>query len=336
MSKTFGYLIRDKVEVYVDDIVVKTKRRSNLVEDLTLVFDKPRATRTKLNPDKCVFGISAWKLLGFLVSYRGIEANPEKIRAIEGMRPPAGVKDVQKLTGSLAALSRFISRLAERALPFFKLLRKSGPFSWTKEAEQAFQELKQHLVSLPILVAPKPEEPLYLYIVAAAEAVSIVLAVEGPAPESQEPEDSGPAAGVRTIQRPVYYVSEVLHEAKTRYLVTHKLLYVVLVAFRKLRHYFQAHKIVVVTSFPLRAILHNSNATGNITKWAAELAEFQLDFRPCHAIKSQVLADFIVEWTPPSSAPRGSGPDSDPTPTEPRCPVFTEPHWTLYFDGSAR
>jgi hypothetical protein len=326
MSKTFGDLIRDKVEVYVDDIVVKTKRRSTLVEDLTLVFDKLLATRTKLNPDKCVFGISAGKLLGFLFSYRGIEANPEKIRAIQAMRPPARVKDIQKLMGSLAALSRFISRLAERALPFFKLLRKSGPFSWTEEAKQAFQELKQHLVSLPILVAPEPEEQLYLYIAVAAEAVTTVLVVERPTPESQELEDSRPAAGVRTIQRPVYYVSEVLHEAKTRYLETHKLLYDVLVASRKLHHYFQAHKIVVVTSFPLRAILHNSNATGNIAKWAAELAEFQLDFRPRHAIKSQVLADFIIEWTPPSSVPRGPGPDSDPTSAEPRGPVFTEPH----------
>jgi hypothetical protein len=132
MSETFGDLIRDRVEVYVDDIVVKTKRGSTLVEDLTLVFDKLRATRTKLNPDKCVFDVSAGKLLGFLVSHRDIEANPEKIKAIEAMRPSARIKDVQKLTGSLAALSRFISRLAERALPFFRLLRKSGPFSWTE------------------------------------------------------------------------------------------------------------------------------------------------------------------------------------------------------------
>jgi hypothetical protein len=94
MSKTFGDLIRDKVEVYVDDIVVKTKRGSTLVEDLALVFDRLRATRTKLNPDKCVFGVSAGKLLGFLVLYRGIEANPEKIKAIEGMRPPTRIKDV--------------------------------------------------------------------------------------------------------------------------------------------------------------------------------------------------------------------------------------------------
>jgi hypothetical protein len=158
--------------------VVKTKRGSTLVEDLTLVFDKLRATRTKLNPDKCVFGVSAGKLLGFLVSHRGIEANPEKIKANETMRPPARIMDVQKLTGSLAALSRFISRLDERVLPFFRLLRKSGPFSWTEEAERAFQELKQHLVSLPILVAPEPGEPLYLYIAAALEAVSMVWVAE--------------------------------------------------------------------------------------------------------------------------------------------------------------
>jgi ribonuclease HI len=228
--------------------------------------------------------------------------------------------------------------MAERALPFFKLLRKSGPFSWTEEAEQAFQELKQHLMSLPILVAPEPGESLYLYIAAAAEAVSMVLVVERMtqedqvALEGQEPEDS---AGVWTIQRPVYYVSEVLHEAKAKYLEMHKLLYAVLVASRKLRHYFQAHRVVVVTSFPLSAILHNSNSTGNIAKWATELAESQLDFQPRHAVKSQVLADFIVEWTPPPSAPGGPDPDSDPTPTEHRGPVFTEPHWTLFFNGSA-
>jgi hypothetical protein len=335
MSKTFGDLIWDNVEVYVDDIVVKTRRGSTVVEDLTSVFDKLRATRTKLNPEKCIFGVSAGKLLGFLVSYWGIEANLEKIKAIEIMRPPARVKDIQKLMGSLAALSRFISRLAERALPFFKLLRKSGPFAWTTEAEQAFRELKQHLTSLPILVAPEPGETLYLYIAAAAEAVSMVLVAERATSEGQGPENSEPALGARTVQKPVYYVSEVLHEVKARYLETHKLLYAVLVASRKLCHYFQAHRVVVVTSFPLRAILHNSNATVNIVKWAAELAKFQLEFQPRHAIKSQVLADFIMEWTPPLCAPGGLNPKPGPTPAGRGGPVFTEPHWTLFFDGSA-
>jgi hypothetical protein len=202
MSKTFGDLIRDKVEIYVDDIMVKTMKGSTLVEDLTLVFDRLRATRTKLNPDKCVFGVSAEKLLGFLVLHRGIEANPEKIRAIKAMRPPTRIKDVQKLTGSLAALSRFISRLAERVLPFFKLLRKTGLFSWTEEAKQAFQELKRHLVSLPVLVALDPWEPLYLYIAATIEVVSMVLVVERAMQEGQEPEGPGPATGVQPCRGP--------------------------------------------------------------------------------------------------------------------------------------
>ena len=117
-----------------------------------------------------------------------------------------------------------------------------------------------------------------------------------------------PVARVRTIQKPVYYVSKVLHEAKARYLETHKLIYAILIVSRKLRHYFQAHRVVVVTSYQLRAILHNSNATGNIAKWAAELTEFQLDFQPRHAVKSQILADFIAEWTPSPSNSGGSGP----------------------------
>jgi hypothetical protein len=138
MNITLGDLVRDIVELYVDDIVVKTRESNSLLENLAQVFDKLRAISTKLNPEKCVFGVSAGKLLGFLVSHRGIEANPDKVRAIEAMRPPARLKDVQRLTGSVAALSHFISRLAERALPFFKLMRGSGPFTWTEEAERAF------------------------------------------------------------------------------------------------------------------------------------------------------------------------------------------------------
>jgi hypothetical protein len=120
-----------------------------------------------------------------------------------------------------------------------------------------------------------------------------------------EVDEPDPPGRVRTIQCPVYYISEVIHDAKARYLKVHKLLYVVLIAFRKLRHYFQAHKISVVTSYPLRAVLHNPNVTGNIGKWVAELAAFELDFVAYHAIKSKVLADFVADWTPPPSYPGG-------------------------------
>jgi hypothetical protein len=128
MHRRFVDLIRDIKEVYLDDIVVKIKSHISLLHNLPLVFDRMRSTHTKLNPDKYVLGVSVGKLLGFLVLHHGIEVNREKIKAIEAMRPPTRIKDVQKFMGCLATLNRFISRLAEHALPFFKLLRKSKPF----------------------------------------------------------------------------------------------------------------------------------------------------------------------------------------------------------------
>jgi hypothetical protein len=130
---------------------------------------------------------------------------------------------------------------------------------------------------------------------------------ELPGPAPMEMDALNLSGRARTIQRMVYFISEVLHEAKARYLEVHKLLYAVLIASRKLRHYFQAHRISVVTSYLLSAILRNPNTTGNIAKWAAELAEFELDFILRYAVKSQVLADFIVDWTPSAKPPRGGG-----------------------------
>jgi hypothetical protein len=150
-------------------------------------------------------------------------------------------------------------------------------------------------------------------------------------PEAMEVDGLDPLESVRTIQRPMYYICEVFHDAKTRYLEVHKLLYAVLIAPRKLRHYFHPHKISVVSSCPLRVVLYNSNVTGNIAKWVVELVEFELDFILRHAIKSQVLADFVVDYTPPPCRPEGL----DNGELEPRAPVFFGPHWTLFFDDSS-
>ena len=112
------------MEAYVDDIVVKSRVKEDLISDLSETFDSLRRFRWKLNLEKCVFGVSLGKLLGFIVSQRGIEANPEKLRDILKMKTPTALKDVQRLTGCLAAHSRFVSRLGERALPLYKLLKK--------------------------------------------------------------------------------------------------------------------------------------------------------------------------------------------------------------------
>jgi hypothetical protein len=129
--------LNKNVKAYVDDVVVKTRNSDTLIADLEETFASLREYRWKLNPNKCVFGVPSGKLLGFIISHCGIEANPEKISAITNIRAPTCIKDVQKLTGFMAALNRFISMLGEWGLPFFKLLKHQEKFVWTTEEDQA-------------------------------------------------------------------------------------------------------------------------------------------------------------------------------------------------------
>jgi len=164
-------------------------------------------------------------LLGYIVSQRGIEANPEKVSAITRMGPIRDIKGVQRVTGCLAALSRFISRLGEKALPLYRLLKRVEHFSWTPEAEEALENLKKTLTSAPVLVPPQPAEPLLLYVASTTQVVSATVVVE-----RQEEGHALP------VQRPVYFVSEVLSETKAHYPQIQKLIYAVILARRKLQH----------------------------------------------------------------------------------------------------
>lgn len=137
------------IETYMDDIVVKTKDRSTLMQDLEETFANLCKISLKLNPKKCVFGVPSGKLLGFFVSHRGIEANADKIRVIEQIQAPKTAKDVRRSNGCVAALSRFIYKSTERALPFFKILKNAGPMKWTPEAEAALRDLAAYLSSAP-------------------------------------------------------------------------------------------------------------------------------------------------------------------------------------------
>jgi hypothetical protein len=169
MQHVFGGHIGPTIKAYVDDIVVKTKKADNLVNDLDVAFKCLRAKNIKLNPEKCVFSVPRGMLLGFIVSERGIEANLEKVAVITKMGPIRDLKGVQRVTGCLAALSRFISRLGEKALPLYRLLKKSKHFLWTLEAKEALAKLKATLSNSPILVPPTPGEPLLLYVAASSQ-----------------------------------------------------------------------------------------------------------------------------------------------------------------------
>ena len=131
------------VHVDVDDIMVKSRKEETLIGDLKETFDNLRVYKMMLNPDKCVFGVPTGKLLGFLVSNRGIEANPEKIITITSLAKPACINDAQRLAGRIAALSRFISRLGEKAIPLYQMLKKMDNFVWSDAANEAFEALKR-------------------------------------------------------------------------------------------------------------------------------------------------------------------------------------------------
>jgi hypothetical protein len=162
----------------VDDVVVKTRNSDTLIAGLEETFASLREYSWKFNPNKCVFGVPSGKLLSFITSHRGIEANPEKISAITNMKGPTCIKDVQKLTGCMAAQNRFISKLGERGLPFFKLLKHQEKFVWTPEADQALAQLKDFLSKPPVLTAPWKKEQLLLYLAVTTHVVSSAIVVE--------------------------------------------------------------------------------------------------------------------------------------------------------------
>jgi hypothetical protein len=266
--------------------VVRTRKVNNLVVDLETVFACIRAKNVRLNPEKCVFGVPRGMLLGFIVSERGIEANPEKVSAITNMGPIKDVKGVHRVMGCLAALSRFISWLGEKGLPLYRLLRKTERFTWMPEAEEALENLKKLISNAPILLPPAEGEPLLLYIAATTQMVSTAIVVE----RKEE-------GHTLLVQRSMYFVSEVLSKTKVCYPQVQKLLYVVILTRRKLRHSFESHPITVVSSFPLGEIIQNKEASGRVAKWAIELMGEALSFAPKMAVKSQALAEFLVEWT---------------------------------------
>ncbi|KAL0373261.1 UNVERIFIED_CONTAM: Gag-Pol polyprotein [Sesamum radiatum] len=227
-------------------MLVKSRKEEGHLSDLGKAFEVMREYGMKLNPSKCTFGMRGGKFLGYMVSERGIEANPKKIEAISKIQSPRTPKEVQKLTAN-----------------------------------------------------PKQEKMLFLYLAVSDEAVSSVLVRE------QE-----------KTQSPVYYVSKILQGAEKRYAQIEKLALALVITTRKLRPYFQSHKIIVLTNHPLGHIMNRPDASGRLVKWAVELGEYDIEYQSRRAIKAQVLADFVMEFAG-EQAPEVKG------------------AWLLHVDGSS-
>ncbi|KAM1246539.1 hypothetical protein ACFX2J_042603 [Malus domestica] len=300
VNSMFAEQIGKSMEVYVDDMLVKSKHAEQHITNLSETFTILKRYRMRLNPNKCAFGVGSGKFLGFMISQRGIEANPEKIKAILDMKEPVTSKDIQSHTGKVAALTRFISKATDRCAPFFKALKGNKKYiTWTEECAKAFRNLKEYMSKAPLLSKPEVGDTLIIYLSVSTSAVSSVLIQN----------DSG-------VERPVYYASKALQDAETRYSNIEKLALALVMSARKLRPYFQAHAIIVLTNHPLRQILQSPDTSRRMIKWAIALGEFDISYQPKPAEKGQAIAVASL-------------------PSEAQKIESTTPAWSLYVDGSS-
>ncbi|XP_031273552.1 uncharacterized protein LOC116132011 [Pistacia vera] len=267
VNKMFAECLGDTMEVYIDDMLVKSLIAKQYLDHLSQTFAVLRKYNMKLNLAKCSFGVSS---------------------------------------GQVAGLSCFISRSADKCHLFFHALKKSKKFEWTVSCEVALQQLKRYLTSPPLLSKPVDGEKLYFYIAVSKTAISTVLVREE-----------------ETKQLPVYYVSKSLLNVEKRYSQLEKLALALIHACRKLRPYFQCHSIVILTSFPLKKILHKPELSDRLLQWTVELSEFDISYQPRTAVKSQALADFTPNTTTQAES-------------ELLCMNSRPPSkWTLLVDGSS-
>ncbi|XP_014511562.1 uncharacterized protein LOC106770260 [Vigna radiata var. radiata] len=257
MDKVFHNQIGRCMKVYVDDMVIRSHTHQQHLKDLEEVFQQLRHYNMRLNPSKCTFGVSAGKFLGFMLTYRGIEANPDKCRAILEMKSPTKLKDVQCLVGRLTALSRFISRLSDHIRLILKNMKKDVPRHWDNDCEETFSKVKSILTSPPIMARPTEGFELQLYLAASNHSVSAALIQESP------------------DFKLIYFTSRTLQGAEERYSQVEKVALALLTAARRLRP--------------------KSDLAGRIVAWAIELSEFGLRYEPKGSVKGQHLADFAAE-----------------------------------------
>nr|GEU71979.1 reverse transcriptase domain-containing protein [Tanacetum cinerariifolium] len=281
------------IEVYVDDLVVKSHTETEMLRDIDETFRTLRKINMKLNLKKCTFGAVEGVFLGYVVTLEGIKPCFDKTAAVLQLPSLQTIKEVQSLNGKLASLNRFLSKSAAKSLPLFKTLKKcikKSDFHWTSEAKQAFKQLKQHLSELPLLVVPKPKEELIVYLSATYGAISAVLMTKRGA-----------------IQTRVYFISRALQGPELNYTPMEKLVMSLVFTTKRLRRYFQAHPIAVITDQPIKKIMSRPDVAARLQKWSVMLGEHNIMYRPKTSVKGQVLGDFLTEMSdenPPAALGR--------------------------------
>src|ERR1043165_9347489 len=313
-TTVFHDMIHQEVEVYVDDMIVKSKTPEGHLEALEKFFLRLRKFNLKLNPAKCLFGETSGVFLGYLVSKRGIEVDPSKAKAILEMPPPRTESEIRGFLGRLQYISRLINQLADTCGPIFKLLRKGASKKWNEECQKAFEEIKEYLLSPPILQPPRIGKPLLLYLSVTEESMGAMLA--------QEAED-------KKVENAVYYLSKRMLEYEMKYSRTEKLCLALFWACTKLQHYLSSYTTYVIAEMsPLKFLMERPVLDSKMAKWVAVFAAFDLKFINRKAVKGGAIADQLAELPVEDRGPEADFPDGDIVEVESET-------WEMYFDGAS-
>ena len=311
----FHDMMHRDVEVYVDDMIVKSQGGADHLAALQRFFERIRQFRLRLNPKKCSFGVTSGKLLGHIVSERGIEVDPEKTKAILDMPAPRTEKEIRGFLGRLQYISRFIARLTDICEPIFCLLRKNQPTVWNDDCQCAFEKIKECLLSPPVLVPPTPGRPLLLYLSVSDIALGCMLA---------HLDDSGK-------ERAIYYLSKRMLEYECKYITIERLCLALVWATRRLRHYVTEYSILLVSRLdPLKYLFDRPVLTGRLMRWLVLLTEFDIQYMTQKSIKGSIVADHLASLPVSDDRPI----DYD-FPDEQFVSMTSITGWQLYFDGAA-
>ncbi|XP_059650003.1 uncharacterized protein LOC132295729 [Cornus florida] len=314
MNSIFHDMIGRFMEIYIDDVVVKSSAKRQHLEHLKRAFERMRIHKLKMNPLKCAFGVSAGNFLGFLVHKRGIEVDQNKVKAIINARAPADKKQVQRFLGQVGFLRRFISNHAGRVHVFSTLvkLKSHEKFHWDESHQKAFDKIKEYLANPLIVMPPRKKWPLKLYLSAAEESIGSMLAQDNEHGKEQA----------------VYNLSRVLTDVECRYSSIEKLCLSLYYSAMKLRVYMRPVDVYILCQTNvIKYMLSRPLITGRIGKWTLALMEFNFIYVSQKSVKGRVLADFLADH--PST-------DIDPWVYDEleSSAIFLTP-WILMFDGSS-
>ncbi|KAA3473760.1 RNA-directed DNA polymerase (Reverse transcriptase), Ribonuclease H-like protein [Gossypium australe] len=314
MVTLFHDMMHKEIEVYVDDMIAKSLTEKEHIEILKKLFLRLRKFQMKLNPAKCTFGARSGKLLGFVVSERGIEVDSSKVKAIQELPLPRTQKEVRGFLERLNYIARFISQLTEKCDPIFRLLKKHNQSVWDDECQKAFDKVKQYLSNAPVLSPPNPDRPLILYLSLFDNSTGCMLG---------QHDESGRKA------KAIYYLSKKFTECEMRYSLIEKLCCVLVWTTRRLRQYMLYHTTRLISKLDqLKYMMESTALNGRMAGWQILLSEFDI----VYAIKGSAIAEFLA-----SRALEDYEPLSFDFPNEELMYVANtkECPWKLNFDGAS-